>query len=231
MTDKATTTQTTTTTTTPKEVPRIMHYPGFPHDIAEMNAMYGLAPVNFIGTAEIRERLAGFKKTMLDELDEVDAIITKLNTIERGLHTLDGFNEVSDIADMFADMYADIFDWFADLTVYTQSETHKFASGIEEAGTPDSNTPVNFDPSRILSNSMAANFTKKWPDPVTGAKYSVVKYDEAGKFIKGPDTIKPDEANKAYMLEIVRSMFGLNRQSEPNTDSTSSSSDSLSSNE
>lgn len=90
------------------------------------------------GREAIARRLLSFRKTLIDELNEVDEILSKMN---RGFED-DGKEYMPE------DMLTDLADWFTDLQVYCASEQAKF--GI----------PVR-DSQNIV---MASNFSKLGPD-------------------------------------------------------------------
>lgn len=90
--------------------------PSFAQRIAAMNAMYRLA-AHDIPTipADTADRLVRFKKTLLDEIDELDDIVSMAS---RGESTID-------IAVAIADLLGDII-------VYCRSEALKYGLPLEQ---------------------------------------------------------------------------------------------------
>lgn len=156
----------------------------FVRSIERMNQMYGLQ-VSTIPTISIlenrangsqafvtvAERLDSFKKTLLDEVAEIDAIILKDQEIRgtRG-YTLDDF----------LDVLTAIADVTADLEVFCVSEQRKF-------GIP---------PAEVMQIVMASNMSKLQPD-------GSAKYDERGKFLKGPNYWKPESAIRTLLRAMI----------------------------
>jgi hypothetical protein len=87
----------------------------FANQVALMNAMYKLA-INDRPTipADVQDRLAKFKKTISEEVDEVDKIIAMAAT------------EADPIKIAVA-----IADWLGDITVYCRSEALKYGIPLE----------------------------------------------------------------------------------------------------
>jgi hypothetical protein len=160
-------------------------------DIAEMNAMYRLS-LPSLANADIKKRLDGFKKTLQDELKEIDDILVMCEESDDDLSTK-------------VKILKDSMDVFADLSVFTHSEAAKFTAAMNEykarIATATDSDKIHFN--NVLREVMRCNFTKKWPDPETGEKYQIVKYDENGKFIKGPDTEKPDLALSLMVMGCI----------------------------
>lgn len=130
--------------------------PTFYERIRAMNEMYKLhvsdvpcLPENTI------ERLRKFKKTLSDELDEIDLIIEKLEAVQGGEMN----KEDSD--DFAANIVTDIADLFCDINVYCVSESLKYGIPHEE----------------VLDIIMDSNESKLADD-------GIPIYDENGKFQK-----------------------------------------------
>jgi predicted HAD superfamily Cof-like phosphohydrolase len=88
----------------------------FAHRIAAMNAMYKLpAHDNPVVTSNVAERLTKFKATLLDEVHEIDEIVTAAR---------DGAAP--------ADLAVAIADLLGDIIVYCRSEALKYGLPLEE---------------------------------------------------------------------------------------------------
>jgi hypothetical protein len=146
----------------------------FSADITKFNGIYKL-PVNTTPTLDYlgqgldsREaaalRLKNFKDIIAEEVDEVDDIITGLQTgftHKDGMRTTDEYTEVNALTDLA--------DWLGDLQVYCASEMAKF-------GLPRD---------LILDAIMRSNFSKLGAD-------GLPIYDSRGKVQKGPSYFKPE---------------------------------------
>lgn len=86
----------------------------------------------------IARRLLAFRKTLADEINEVDEILSKMNR---------GFSDEG-VEYTPADLLTDLADWFTDIQVYAASEQVKFGIPVR-----DSQTIV-----------MDSNFSKLGPD-------------------------------------------------------------------
>jgi hypothetical protein len=122
-------------------------------------------------------RLEAFKKTLLDELMEVDDIIYK---IKRSVyqHTLSGKIEAVEYAEI--DFLVDMADWLGDIQVYCASEMAKYGIPLKET----------------LSIIMSSNFSKLdlEGNPI---------YDAHGKVLKGPAYWKPEPRIKEMLEEHI----------------------------
>ena len=145
--------------------------PAFDAAIHQMHLMYKLpisyAPTVFPGEAP-SSRIQGFIKTLQDEILEG-------NDVKALMDELDAEQETSyeDIERRKKELEAltALADWLGDIVVFCTSEALKW--GI----------PLN----AVLEIIMGANFTKldENGQPI---------YDENGKFMKGPNTQKPEPA-------------------------------------
>lgn len=156
----------------------------FVRSIERMNQMYRLqvSSIPTLAVLENRsdgsqelvssaERLISFKKTLLDEIAEIDAIIQRASAALYDGMTLETALEI----------LVAIADVTADLIVFCASEQRKF-------GIP---------PAEVMKIVMASNFSKLQPD-------GTAKYDEHGKFLKGPNYWKPEPAIRT----LLQSMLG-----------------------
>lgn len=88
----------------------------FAQSVANFNCMYGL-PVHrtpVLGADPV-DRLRKFKRTLMDEVNEVDEIVL---AAERGANPMDLLVAMS--------------DWLGDITVYCRSEAMKFGLPLEQ---------------------------------------------------------------------------------------------------
>jgi len=88
--------------------------------IKEFNALYKL-PVNEKPTFLGIERLENFKKVLLEEVNEVDEIITKYKEL--------GNNVPEEIR---VQILTELSDWLADMVVYIASEATKHGIDLDE---------------------------------------------------------------------------------------------------
>lgn len=127
----------------------------------------------------ILARLRGFKKTLMDEIHEVDEICRWLELGKKEVKDKEGnITGYIDYAEI--EFLVDMADWLGDLQVYEASEMAKY--GIPQKGTID-----------II---MSSNFSKQGSDgkPI---------YDEHGKVMKGPGYWKPEPQIKEMLLEKI----------------------------
>jgi predicted HAD superfamily Cof-like phosphohydrolase len=139
----------------------------FEGQILYFNGMYKLPVAKYPSFAalgeSVEQRLANFKKTLEDELQEVDDIIGKLS--ETRLAVAAGNEPTYEIEAALAD----IADWLVDIQIFCASEMAKYGLPLSES-------------QRIV---MMSNFSKLQAD-------GSVKYDENGKVLKGPGYWKPE---------------------------------------
>ncbi len=125
----------------------------------------------------ILNRLHGFKKTLADELTEVNDIML---SVQHGTRYKDGVIVDATIEYTPIDFLTDMADWLGDIQVYCQSEMAKFGIPINET----------------LSIIMSSNFSKLGPDgkPI---------YNSDGKVMKGPGYWKPEPQLQAMLQEKI----------------------------
>lgn len=90
-----------------------MNNSDFQHDLIKFNNMYALPAgtrPSLDAVGDPAQRLANFKDILLDEIDEVNDIIQKINN-----------GEASEL-----DILTDIADWLGDVQVYCASEMTRF---------------------------------------------------------------------------------------------------------
>lgn len=119
-------------------------------------------------------RLEGFKKTLSDEVTEVNDIITAVS---------EGYKDDKDGNPQPytpIDMLVDLADWLGDIQVYCASEMAKFGLPLKE----------------VLGIIMSSNFSK------LGADGNAI-LDEHGKVQKGPAYWKPEPKIKALLEERI----------------------------
>lgn len=126
-------------------------------------------------TIAIIQRLKSFKKTLLDEVSEVDDIITKLHNVIPSTFSDRASEPYAEI-----DFLVDMADWLGDIQVYCASEMTKFGIPLKET----------------LSIIMSSNFSKL-------AANGEAIYDEHGKVQKGPAYWKPEPQIKAMLEEKI----------------------------
>lgn len=120
------------------------------------------------------DRLRKFKKTILNEIEEVEEILKKM----RYAKLKNSIGEESNYSP--EDALADIADWLGDIQIYCASEMAKFGLPITEV-------------LRIIMNS---NFSKldSSGNPI---------YDEHGKVLKGPGYWKPEPFLKDLIIDLI----------------------------
>jgi hypothetical protein len=143
----------------------------FKFNVARMHEIYRL-PINDEPTLDPAKlgdtaisRLNKFKQTLLDEVDEVTEIITKLEAAEAA-------TSHKEQAALAQDALTDIADWLSDIIVYCRSEGMKFGLPIEET----------------LEAVMGSNFTKVGDVPVYDENGKVQK--DLSRFIPPESAIK-----------------------------------------
>lgn len=159
----------------------------FVRSIEQMNQMYRLQvstvpTLKFVdnkadGTQYVvsaAKRLEGFKETLLDEFKEIDPIIALAKQIEDGKKIFVGA-EPGTIACLTATA-----DLLADIIVFCVSEMRKF-------GLP---------PAAIMAIVMESNKSKLQPD-------GSAKYDDNGKFLKGPNYFPPEPKLRELITELL----------------------------
>lgn len=149
----------------------------FDAKILFFNGLYKLpiAPfpsVQHLGEA-VEDRLRKFKKTLLDEVEEVEDILKKM--LYARLQNSRG--EQAEYSE--EDLLTDIADWLCDMQIYCASEMAKFGLPITEV-------------LRIIMNS---NFSK------LDANGNPI-YDEHGKVLKGPGYWKPEPMLKDLIIDL-----------------------------
>lgn len=156
----------------------------FSEDIKKFNGIYRL-PVSDVPTLDIGtdviERLQNFKKIMLEEIDEVDEIISLFQTREAAQASSLTKERVADLPTRLTILTA-LADWLGDIQVYAASEMAKFGLPL---------VPV-------LETIMQSNFSKLGADgePI---------YDERGKVQKGPNYWKPEPMIQALLKDMLTS--------------------------
>lgn len=171
------------------DLPQMVHelfldrdHESFVRSIEQMNQMYRLQ-VSTIPTLKFvdnksdgsqhvvsaAKRLEGFKKTLLDEIAEIDPIIK----LADGLTTTTDREFAIQSLTMTADLLADI-------VVFCVSEMRKF-------GLP---------PAAIMALVMESNKSKLQPD-------GSAKYDDNGKFLKGPNYFPPEPKLKELITQML----------------------------
>lgn len=136
-------------------------------------------------TVSAAKRLEGFKKTLLGEIDEIDPIIelaekianNELIFVGAGPGTPAAFVDQKSMAIACLTSSADLL---ADIIVFCVSEMRKF-------GLP---------PAAIMSIVMQSNMSKLQPD-------GSAKYDDNGKFLKGPNYFPPEPKLKELITELL----------------------------
>lgn len=121
------------------------------------------------------KRMRDFKRTLLNEIEEVEDIIQKIG---ESFATPQGEEPKYSVEDFLTDMA----DWLGDIQVYCASEMVKY-------GLPNND---------VLGIIMQSNFSKLQLDGTT-------KYDEAGKVEKGPLYWKPEPKIKELILKLQES--------------------------
>lgn len=138
----------------------------FQDDIKKFNGIYKL-PVASTPTLDAvgdpLKRLEAFKNILLEEIDEIDSILSKLTAIE----DMKVIGE--DVGDLPEDALVELADLLGDIQVYCASEMAKFGLPLDDT----------------LNIIMQSNFSKLGEDgkPI---------YDERGKVMKGPGYWKPE---------------------------------------
>ena len=128
------------------------------------------------GKAAIEKRLLDFRKTLADELNEVDDIIGWMKAgvkKNKDTGTLEEYTVV--------DLLVDIADWLTDIPVYCASEMVKYGLPVSQS----------------QDIVMASNFSK------LGADGNPI-YNDEGKVLKGPGYWKPEPQLKAMIAEIIQ---------------------------
>ena len=152
----------------------------FESQILYFNGMYKLpiAPFPSAGkigrVPDIIKRLEGFQATVLDEIAEVDEILTKLRIAQAEI--ADG--KVATYTEM--ELLVELADWLGDIQVYCASEMAKFGLPLKET----------------LKIIMSSNFSKMGAD-------GVPVYDENGKVLKGPGYWKPEPQIRQMLEEKI----------------------------
>jgi predicted HAD superfamily Cof-like phosphohydrolase len=151
-----------------------------------MNNMYGLA-INIVPTMPLDfvDRLDKFKKTLGDEVKEIQEIIDlkTADGVEAETEEVDGIEsevevvDTMEAAELNIQVMVQMADLLADVVVYCRSEALKFGIPLEE----------------VLDIVMDSNESKLGADgkPI---------YDENKKFLKGPNYWKPEEKIKQLLL-------------------------------
>ena len=117
-----------------------MVHSAFSRDIRQFNTMYRLPYEDFptfAGVGDPQTRLTAFKKTILDEIKEVDEILEALN--------VDPTEEVK------VKVLTMVADWLGDIQVYAASEIRKYG----------------LDNDKVLEIIMRSNFSKQNADGTT----------------------------------------------------------------
>ncbi len=167
----------------------------FVRSIEQMNQMYRLQvstipTLTFVdnksdGSQHVvsaAKRLEGFKKTLLGEIEEIDPIIKNAQWLEM----CDAEELANDVMLqkhhrlMAIDTLSNVADLLADFIVYCVSEMRKF-------GLP---------PAAIMAIVMESNKSKLQPD-------GSAKYDDNGKFLKGPNYFPPEPKLKELITELL----------------------------
>lgn len=140
----------------------------FQEDIAKFNGIYKL-PVASHPTLDVPpnalDRLHSFKKILLEEVEEINEVIEK---VDQALGTHITGDEV-DITNTELIALTSLADLLGDLQVYCASEMAKFGIPLDET----------------LAIIMQSNFSKLGAD-------GLPIYDERGKVMKGPGYWKPE---------------------------------------
>jgi hypothetical protein len=175
----------------------------FVRSIEQMNQMYRLQvstipTLMFVDnnadgsqhTVCAAKRLERFKKTLLGEIEEIDPIIELTEKLAMAILNptsapivLKTFNEATMIADnrdIAITCLTSVADLLADIIVYCVSEMRKF-------GLP---------PAAIMAIVMESNRSKLQPD-------GSAKYDDNGKFLKGPNYFPPEPKLKELITELL----------------------------
>lgn len=182
----------------------------FPWHIVKMNTMYSL-PINETPTLEgLNEspvtRLAGFLKTLRNEVDEgldiqaylivrdmlnqghavtsevVNEVLAKLKIVDDQAAKLESLImtlvQQGDADEFDRQVLVALADWFGDMVVYIRSEALKFGIPLES----------------VLACIMGSNFTKLGEDgePIKDAN---------GKVLKGPNFLPPERHIYATLFE------------------------------
>lgn len=136
------------------------------------------------------KRLEGFKKTLLDEITEIDPIIELARKLEAALvdpvgspiviKEFNGATMIADNREIAIACLTSIADVLADAVVFCVSEMRKF-------GLP---------PAAIMAIVMKSNMSKLQPD-------GTAKYDDNGKFLKGPNYFPPEPKLKELITELL----------------------------
>ena len=139
----------------------------FLEQITQMADMYKL-PQHKVPTlpADVASRLAKFKITLSEEVDEIDDIIALVNTTT--LNNLDETDEQAKHRKNLEVMTA-VADLLGDVIVYCRSEALKYGIPLEA----------------VLGTIMDSNASKLGAD-------GLPIYNENGKFMKGPNYYKPE---------------------------------------
>ena len=150
----------------------------FDSKILFFNGLYKLpiapAPsVSQLGES-VEDRLRKFKKTLLEEVEEVEDILKKM--LYARLQNSRG--EQAEYSE--EDLLTDIADWLGDIQIYCASEMAKFGLPIAEV-------------LRIIMNS---NFSK------LDASGNPI-YDEHGKVLKGPGYWRPEPMLKDLIIDLI----------------------------
>ena len=150
----------------------------FDSKILFFNGLYKLPIAPFPSVLQLGEsvedRLRKFKKTLLDEVEEVEDILKKM-LYARLQNSRGAQAEYSE-----EDLLTDIADWLGDIQIYCASEMAKFGLPIAEV-------------LRIIMNS---NFSK------LDASGNPI-YDEHGKVLKGPGYWKPEPFLKDLIIDLI----------------------------
>jgi predicted HAD superfamily Cof-like phosphohydrolase len=163
--------------------------------IEQMNQMYRLQ-VSSIPTLKVLEnrsdgtqeyvsaadRLRSFRKTLMDEIEEIDAIIEMADALSASKLDADS-DERRNLA---LDVLTAIADLTADIPVFCASEQRKF-------GLP---------PASVMRIVMESNKSKLQPD-------GSAKYDDNGKFLKGPNYWKP-EPKIRELIQMIAAGYDIN---------------------
>lgn len=152
----------------------------FEGDIKKFNGIYKL-PVATKPTLDAvgdpLKRLEAFKNILSEELDEIDSIIAKLQSIE------DLKEQGEDVGDLPEDALVELTDLLGDIQVYCASEMAKFGLPLDET----------------LAIIMQSNFSKLDADgnPI---------YDERGKVMKGPNYWRPEPKIREMLKAISQNL-------------------------
>lgn len=122
---------------------------GFYEDIEKFNELYKL-PINQNPTLLGIERLANFKRVLLEEVDEVDEIIKDYSKCPQNMSEEDKMRLLTKMS-----------DWLGDMVVYIASEAIKHGINLED----------------VLGIIMQSNFSKLGADgnPVYDERGKVLK--------------------------------------------------------